>query len=140
MPLPRFASLRSDAVNLRAGPGMQYPIEWTYQRRELPVSIIREFDVWRRIRDPDGTEGWVRQSNLTGRRTFVVREERALRRRPEDGAPVVARLRPGVVGLLLACEAGNAWCEASVRNEARGWIRRAELWGVGPEEEVKQSR
>ena len=140
LPLPRFAALRSDEVNMRSGPGTRFPIEWTYQRRELPVEIVREFELWRRIRDPEGTEGWVHQSTLMGRRSFVVRgapgTEVMLRRRAEDQAQPVARLRPGVVGRLRACEANNAWCEAQI-GEHRGYIKRADIWGVGPAEEVK---
>ncbi|MCA3414299.1 MAG: hypothetical protein INF84_06830 [Roseomonas sp.] len=125
---------------MRSGPGTRFPIEWTYQRRELPVEIVREFELWRRIRDPEGTEGWVHQSTLMGRRSFVVRgapgSEVMLRRRAEDQATPVARLRPGVVGRLRACEANNPWCEAQI-GEFRGYIKRADIWGVGPNEEVK---
>jgi SH3-like domain-containing protein len=122
---------------MRAGPGTRYPIEWTYQRRELPVEIVREFELWRRIRDMDGTEGWVHQSNLTGRRTFVVTgQERVLRRRPEESANVVARLKPGVLGRIRLCAASEAWCEVQV-GEHRGWLRRTEFFGVMPEEEIK---
>ena len=140
LPLPRFAAFRSDEVNMRSGPGTRFPIEWTYQRRELPVEIVREFELWRRIRDPEGTEGWVHQSTLMGRRSFVVRgapgSEVMLRRRAEDQAQPIARLRPGVVGRLRACETNNPWCEAQV-GEFRGHIKRADIWGVGPTEEVK---
>ena len=140
LPLPRFAALRSDEVNMRSGPGTRFPIEWTYQRRELPVEIVREFELWRRIRDPEGTEGWVHQSTLMGRRSFIGRgapgTEVMLRRRAEDQAQPVARLRPGVVGRLRACEANSPWCEAQI-GEHRGYIKRADIWGVGPSEEVK---
>jgi SH3-like domain-containing protein len=140
LPLPRFAALRSDEVNLRAGPGTRFPIEWTFQRRELPVEITREFELWRRIRDPEGTEGWVHQSTLMGRRSAIVRgapgTEAVLRRGPEDDAAPVARLRPGVVVRLRQCEARNPWCEAQA-GDYRGYIRRSEVWGVMPDEEVK---
>src|ERR1700761_4027499 len=57
LPVPRFVALRSDDVNLRAGPGTRYPIEWVFKRRDLPMEIEREFDVWRLVRDPDGVRG-----------------------------------------------------------------------------------
>ncbi|MCQ8279774.1 SH3 domain-containing protein [Acetobacteraceae bacterium KSS8] len=72
LPLPRFASLRADAVNLRGGPGTRYPIQWVYKRRDLPVKIEREFDVWRLVEDSDGVKGWVHQATLMGTRTFVI--------------------------------------------------------------------
>ena len=72
LPLPRFAALRADSVYLRRGPGSRYPIEWIYKRRDLPVKIEREFDVWRLIEDPDGIKGWVHQATLVGTRSFVI--------------------------------------------------------------------
>jgi SH3-like domain-containing protein len=134
--IPRFASLRSNEVNLRVGPGTDRPAEWTYHRRELPVEIVSEFQQWRQIRDMDGTVGWVHAATLTGRRTFVVKAaETMMRRRPEaDGAPV-ARLMPGVVGRIRACAAGAAWCEVQA-GEYRGYVLRSGIWGLSAEENV----
>ena len=42
-PLPRFVSLKSNEVNIRRGPGKEYPILWQFQRRGLPVEIIAEY-------------------------------------------------------------------------------------------------
>ncbi|NKC32364.1 SH3 domain-containing protein [Roseomonas sp. BU-1] len=141
MPLPRFAALRSDEVNMRVGPSTSYPIEWTFQRRDLPVQIIGEFQLWRRIRDADGAEGWVHSSTLAGRRTALVRPagpgpEVMLRRRAEEAASPVARLRPGVIARLRECGAESPWCEVQVAGH-RGFLRRAEIWGVGAAEEIK---
>ncbi|WP_128080084.1 SH3 domain-containing protein [Roseicella frigidaeris] len=136
LPLPRFAALGSNQVNLRIGPDLRYKIEWTYQRKDLPVQIVEEHENWRRIRDPEGTEGWVQRPLLTSRRSFLVQgEERVLRSRPEPEAAPVARLKPGVIGTIRRCEAESAWCEARV-GDYRGWIRRSEVWGVAPDEAV----
>jgi SH3-like domain-containing protein len=136
LPLPRFAALGSSQVNLRIGPDLRYRVEWTYQRRDLPVQIVDEHQIWRRIRDPEGTEGWVQRPLLSARRTFLVQGgERLLRRRPEEGAPAVARLQPGVIGTLRQCEAGSAWCEARVADH-HGFIKRSEIWGVTPDEAI----
>ena len=134
-PLPRWASLRSDDVNLRTGPGMRYPVEWAYHRRDLPVQITREYDVWRLIEDQDGVKGWVHHANLNARRGFVVvGEERTLRSAAEDHAEPVARLKPGVVGRIRRCD-GGGWCEVQV-GEYRGWLRSDELWGISPGETI----
>src|SRR5258708_34597742 len=52
-PLPRFAALHADKVNLRAGPGDPHPIEWVYIRKEWPVRVVPQFDHWR------GVPAWV---------------------------------------------------------------------------------
>ena len=139
--LPRFVPLRSDRVNLRVGPDTRFPIEWRYERRDLPVQIIREHEQWRRIRDIDGTEGWVHQSNLTpNRRTFLVRSNPAgevvMRRRPEAEAQPVARLRAGVIGRVRACEQNSAWCEVQAQ-DSRGFVMRSDIFGVMPTEKVE---
>ena len=129
LPLPRFAALRSDEVNLRTGPGTRYPIDWVYKRRDLPVQIEREFEVWRLVSDPDGVKGWVHQATLTGRRSFIIGSgEHKLRERPEDDSAAVAMVKPGVIGHLLHCDAGSDWCRVQV-NDYRGWLKRQEFWG-----------
>ena len=136
LPLPRFAALRSDEVNLRAGPGTRYPITWVYKRRNLPVKIEREFEVWRLIEDADGVKGWVHQATLTGRRGLLITgAERTLRAAAADGAAPVARLKPGVVGQILHCDAASDWCQVQVK-EYRGFLRRSEFWGTTTGEAV----
>ncbi len=136
--LPRFVSLRSDEVNLRAGPGTRYPIQWVYKRRDLPVEIEREFEVWRLVRDSEGVRGWVHQATLTGRRTFVVRgADATLRADAKDTAAAVAVLRAGVIGRLRLCEAGSTWCEVRV-GTYRGYLKRDQIWGLQPNEAIKQ--
>jgi SH3-like domain-containing protein len=130
LPLPRFASLRADEVNMRAGPGTRYPIQWVYKRRDLPVEIEREFEVWRLVEDPDGTKGWVHQATLTGRRSFIVGSADAtLRRSAAEDATPVAILKPGVIGHIRSCDHASNWCEVQV-GEYRGWLRRGEFWGT----------
>jgi SH3-like domain-containing protein len=136
LPLPRFVALRSDEVNLRAGPGTRYPIEWVYKRRDLPVEIEREFEVWRLVKDQDGIKGWVHQATLTSRRGFVVTGmERTLRQQAKPDASPVARLQPGVVGRIRSCDAGSDWCQVQV-GDYRGWLKRDEFWGALPGEAV----
>ena len=72
LPLPRYASLKTDRVNLREGPSKDHATKWVYQRAGLPVEITAEFDIWRKVRDSEGAEGWVLHSLLSGRRTALV--------------------------------------------------------------------
>ncbi len=137
MPLPRFAALRADEVYMRIGPGKRYPIIWVYKRRDLPVQIEREFEDWRLVRDQDNTKGWVHQATLVPRRTGVVTGgEQALRRDARDDAEPVARLKPGVIVRLRACDAASDWCQAQVQ-DYRGWMKRSEVWGLLPGESIQ---
>lgn len=137
LPLPRFAALKTDEVNLRTGPGVRYPIDWVYKRRDLPVKIEREFEVWRLVADAEGVKGWVHQATLTGRRSFMVTgAERVVRSDSNESSGAVARLKPGVVGRLRACEATAPWCQVQI-GEYRGWLRRDAFWGIAPGEAVQ---
>ena len=138
-PLPRFASLRSDHVNLRRGPGFRYRIDWVLHRRHLPVQIFREFHDWRAVRLPDGTEGWIKGALLSGRRSFVVVRGQTvpLRRAPRANAHPAAWLKPGVVGRLLDCAAGSSWCRVQVDDHS-GYVPRKAIWGVAPNEVVAE--
>ena len=133
--LPRFVSLRSDEVNLRTGPGVRYPVEWVLQRRYMPVEVLAEFENWRKIRDWQGTEGWVHQSMLSGRRYAIITGDvRVIRRQPDGNSPAVARLEPGVVAQIVECK--DQWCRLDT-NGLKGWLMRADFWGVYGNEAVK---
>jgi len=138
LPIPRFVSLKADKVNMHIGPAKTYEVKWVYQRAGLPVEVTAEFDNWRRIRDADGTEGWVYHSLLSGRRTGLViaksKDELVpLYEKADLESTVVARLEPGVLSSVKRCNAG--WCRIAGKG-FDGWIRQVRLWGVYPNEKV----
>ncbi|MEQ8345492.1 MAG: SH3 domain-containing protein [Sneathiellaceae bacterium] len=130
--LPRFASLASARVNARAGPGVEYPIRWTYQRRFLPVLIVAESQNWRKIRDHDGDESWVHHALLSGRRSFLIEGRIVLlRSEPHAEAPPLLRAEPGVMGELEGCD--DTWCRV-VLADRKGYLPRDRIWGVTADE------
>ena len=139
LPIPRFVSLKPARVNIRVGPGRDYGVSWLYTKSGLPVEIIQEYDNWRRIRDADGTEGWVYQSLLAGKRTAIVAPwERGksenlidLYANASDTSRVIARAEPGVISTIRECN--GQWCQLDVQGE-RGWIRQTLIWGAYPGE------
>lgn len=136
LPVPRYVSLRADKANMRAGPGDQYPIKWVYQRPGMPLEILAEYFNWRRVRDWQGTEGWMHASMLTGRRYAVITgEARTLRAKPDAASPPVATVEPSVVARVRECRAASPWCELEIKG-IRGWLQRSSLWGVYPEEVI----
>jgi SH3-like domain-containing protein len=137
LPVPRFVSLRTDEVNVRAGPGAQYPVIWVYHRAGLPVEIIAEFDIWRQIQAPDGGTGWVHEATLRARRGFYIIPPAAiLRSAPSDDAGTVATLTQGVSGSLLSCAPESLYCKVAV-GPLSGYLARVAFWGTLPDETVK---
>lgn len=128
LPLPRFASLRSNEVNLRVGPGSEYPLEWVFRYEKMPIEIIQEFGLWRKIRDFEKDEGWVHQSMLSGRRMALIMESNViLRKTPEETAKGIAQLQRLTSGHLLECQ--SQWCRIQIHHH-KGWLRRTQIWGV----------
>lgn len=128
--VPYWASIKAETLNMRAGPGRDFPIEWVYRREGLPLKVVRVHEGWRLVRDPDGAEGWVTANLLSVERgAMVVGEGVApMHASPSGDAKVKWKLEPGVVGRLGDCEAG--WCELDVEGH-RGFVPAARLWGAG---------
>ena len=138
LPIPRYVSLKSDHVNVRAGPTKDNDVAWVYTRSGLPVEITAEFENWRRVRDSEGAEGWVYHSLLSGRRTAVVTMKHkddlaTLYDRADPSSAVAARLQAGVLAQVKHC--GSGWCHIS-GNGFDGWIEQQRLWGVYSDEQV----
>lgn len=144
LPLPRFATTRSEPINVRVGPGTKYDVAWTYLKSGIPVEIVQEFDTWRKIRDVDGTEGWVHQNLLSGVRAgyatpLLANGEIALRAGQSDESAVRARLTPGYKVTIKQCD--GTWCEVTATHQDQsrsasysGYMHQEELWGVYPDE------
>lgn len=128
--LPYWASISAEPANMRAGAGERFPIEWVYNRRGLPVKVIRFHQGWRLVEEPDGTQGWIYRQLLSDQRTAIVSGEgvAAMRESASPAAALRWNLEPGVIGVLGDCEAG--WCELDVAGH-RGWVEQERLWGAG---------
>jgi SH3-like domain-containing protein len=138
LPLPRFASLKTDRVNLREGPSKDHATKWVYERAGLPVEITAEFEIWRKVRDSEGVEGWVLHSLLSGRRTALVTPNKKgeisqLYARASASADLAATLQSGVIVNIRNCD--GAWCLVD-GDGFKGYIEQEKVWGVYPDEKI----
>jgi SH3-like domain-containing protein len=140
LPVPRFVSLKSDHVNVRGGPNKDHEVAWVYTRPGLPVEITAEYENWRRIRDRDGTEGWVYHSLLSGKRTAYVAKSKtqaglvSLYDAADANSALRATLEPGVLGSVKRCT--GQWCRFTGEG-FDGWIEQDRLWGVYQNEKIE---
>lgn len=138
--LPRFASLKADEVHVRKGPGEDYDVLWTFRSLGLPVEVTAEHEHWRRVRDSEGSEGWVHFRLLSALRAVLVMpwekggQTAVLRASPDGEGRAIARLESGVKGYVQECD--GSWCRVSVAS-LNGWIEQSRLWGVYPKEAFK---
>lgn len=140
LPLPRFVSLKGKRTNMRIGPSFDHRISWVYVKQGVPVEVTEEFEIWRKIRDSDGQEGWVHKALLSYRRAAIVapwadKDYFPLYRDPAPKAQKTAKLQAGVYSKLEECR--NDWCKIS-GDKFSGWVRIENLWGAYPGEIVKK--
>lgn len=127
--VPHYVSLRRDPANLREGPSYQHKILWIYQHKDYPLKVIATFDAWRRVKDVDGTVGWMHHTQLTDKRSvlFIGFTKSDLRATDDPTSKVVAHAQPGVVARLKACKLQVCEVEASGTD---GWVDKRNIWGV----------
>ena len=133
LPIPRFVSLKNDETNIRTGPGTRYPIQWVYRRAAMPVEVIEEFDLWRKVRDAEGTTGWVHKSMVVGSRTVMIKgkEPHIVRLDADLKSKPILKAEPSVIASLLECQ--QNWCRIQVSGR-KGWIEKQYIWGAYKDE------
>ena len=125
--LPYWASISVDEARMRKGPSPDVPVIWEYRRKDLPVKVVARFETWRKIEDPDGTQGWMAARLLSRTRTAIVTGDiRPMREAASLSAAVAYRAEPGVVGRITDCADG--WCRFDVKGRS-GWIQTDHIWG-----------
>ena len=131
--LPYLASIQASRARMRTGPARTYPASWLYLRAGLPVRVVAIHKEWRKVEDPEGTQGWMQGNLLSHTRTAIIRSAQpiAMRERPSPAAKLLWRAAPGVVGRVTQC--GGGWCLLDVMGQA-GYVEVAGLWGVEPGE------
>lgn len=131
---PYWASVSAGQARMRTGPGRNFPISWLYQRAGLPVRVVEVYENWRKIEDPDGTQGWMLVNLLSSDRTaMIVGDIRPMREAPQVNARIRYQAEPGVVGRVRSCRRG--WCEIDVRGRS-GFVQTSHLFGVEEDERV----
>ena len=135
LPVPRFVSLKFNEANLRAGPGSEYPVLWQYRQAGLPLLVDAEFGVWRKVRDADGTTGWMHGAGLSLRRMAFIHEGMAqIYQQDNDESGVVAVAEKNALLELESCP--KNWCRVKT-NTVNGYVKRTMIWGVLKDESLK---
>ncbi len=127
--VPRFVSLKYGKVNGRQGPSTRHPILWQYQRKGLPLIVVAEMDIWRKVRDHNGDESWVRTQALSGNRMVLARNEVNLHAKADPYSRVTAIAAKDALLKLVECNLEN-WCKVRSEDGHKGWISRSDIWGA----------
>lgn len=128
-PVPRFVSLKYGNVNGRTGPSQSHPVKWNYRRKGLPVIIVAETEMWRKIRDQNGDESWMHKRTLDGRRMVITLQDVTLRAKPRKTARGKAVASKDAILWLDTCD-DTGWCEVKAETGHSGYVLRKTLWGA----------
>ena len=136
--LPRMVSIRADNINARSGPGTKYPIEWIYKQRGAPLEIINEFELWRQVRDWEGSVSWIHKTRLTGRRfiKIITPGENNIYNNDSYDSKIIAKAEDGVIGEIKKCPKKNEFCLVKFET-IEGWIPKKNVFGVYEDEVIK---
>ncbi len=137
--IPRFVSFRHNKINLRTGPGNRYPIKYVYQVQNYPVEVIDEYELWRQIREVDGTVGWVHRRMLSGVRYIIMTQEDTLYKEPNNKSQAIATVQQGSLAKLEQCPPQSAYCEVMFTfndKKYEGWMNKKSFYGIYPHEVI----
>ena len=124
---PKYASIKKEKAYSRHNASFDAPLEWIYQKKNLPILIIRERDNWREIRDMDGAQTWMHVSMISSKKTFINEKDQNLFKYKNNSNVVNAIVKRGVVGKIISCE--NILCKVKIK-PYKGWVEKKYLWGM----------
>ena len=122
-----FLSLKKDKVNVRYGPGFEYPIKYIYKKINLPIKQIDKKENFRRIIDLKNNSGWIHVSQLKKVNSIIPKEDKILFSKPSNFSKPLAKIEKGRVLLIQNCI--EKWCKIKT-GSFKGWIKIENTWGL----------
>mgnify|MGYP001179063263 CR=1 FL=1 len=126
--IPRYVSIKKNKANIRRGPGTSYKIDWVYNLKGFPLQIFAEYGAWRKVKDYEGSTGWIHSKLLSGKRTIIfLNDETFLRNGPSLKSNKIALINKDVVAEFVDCK--TYWCKIRIDNKT-GWVFINSIWGI----------
>ena len=122
-----FLSLKKDKVNVRYGPGFEYPIKYIYKKINLPIKQIDKKENFRRIIDLKNNSGWIHTSQLKKNNSVITTQNKVLFKKPSSFAKPIAQIKKG--RLLIVDKCLEKWCKIK-SGDYQGWIKTNDIWGL----------
>ena len=120
-----YLMLKNSKVNVRMGPGLDYPVKFIYKKKNLPVKVIDKKENFRKVIDHKKNSGWIHISQLKKINSIIVLSNRILFKKPTLNSKPIANIESGRLFVLKKCK--KDWCEVSSLNYT-GWINMDNVW------------
>ena len=121
-----FLMLKNNKVNVRYGPGFDYPVKYIYKKKYLPIKVIDKKENFRRIIDFKNNSGWIHTSQLKKSKSFILLENQILFSKPTKYSKPILKIAKGRLLLIKKCKI--KWCRVKTKNYL-GWIMTDNVWG-----------
>ena len=120
-----YLILKNNKVNVRYGPGFDYPIKFVYKKKNLPVKIIDKKENFRRIIDFKNKSGWIHTSQLKKGKAFILLEDQILFKKPTKYSKPILKIAKGRLLVVKKCK--KIWCRVKTENYT-GWVKSEKVW------------
>ena len=121
-----YLILKNNEVNVRYGPGFDYPINYVYKKKNLPIKVIDKKENFRRIIDFKKNSGWIHISQLKKGKSLILLEDQILFSKPTRYSKPIIKIAKGRLLLVKKCK--KKWCRVKTQDYL-GWIRTNNIWG-----------
>ena len=121
-----YLMLKNSKVNVRMGPGLDYPVKFIYNKKYLPLRVIDKKENFRKVIDHKKNSGWIHISQLKKVNSIIVLSSRILYKKPTFYSKPIANIERGKLLVLAKCK--KNWCKVSSQNYS-GWINMDNVWG-----------
>jgi len=121
-----FLSLKKSKVNVRYGPGFDFPVKFVYRKTNFPVKQIDKKENFRRVIDVKNNSGWIHVSQLKKVNSVIVLKDKVLFKKSSFFSKPVAKIKKGRLLIIKTCE--DNWCKVKTDN-FKGWVNKDNLWG-----------
>ena len=122
-----YLLLKNNKVNVRYGPGFDYPIKFIYKKKNLPIRVIDKKENFRRIIDFKNNSGWIHTSQLKKGEAFILLEDQILFKKPTKYSKPILKIAKGRLLVVKKCK--KIWCSVKTENYT-GWIKNENVWGA----------
>ena len=122
-----YSILKYNKVNVRYGPGFDYPIKFIYKKKNLPVKVIDKKENFRRIIDFKNNSGWIHTSQLKKSEAFILLEDQILFTKPTKYSKPILKIAKGRLLVVKKCK--KICCKVKTENYT-GWVKSEKVWGA----------
>ena len=122
-----FLMLKNSKVNVRMGPGFDYPVKFIYKKKFLPVKIIDKKENFRKVIDHKRNSGWIHISQLKKINSVIPLKDKILFKKPSNFSKPLVKIKKGRVLIVQKCE--EKWCKIKTE-KFKGWIKNKDVWGL----------